>query len=88
MNEFLVIINDMRFDNADDFFVKKAYLKKKYEKLDIDFKELYKWYFFYQLCIVKNPLKEKMWDYLNDKCTSAILTQEYVEFCEKRERLY
>ena len=43
MKEFMMAIEDIRFDNIDELFVKKAYIKNKYLKLSFDMKELYKW---------------------------------------------
>lgn len=88
MSEFMIKIKDMRFLNADDFYVKKAIIKEKYKKLDYDDKEMYKWYFFYQLCMLKNPLKTLFWNYLNSKNdNSKKLNEEYIKFCEKRDKI-
>lgn len=80
-------IESIRFENVDDLFVKKASIKEKYLELEPKIKELYKWYFFYQLCMVKNPLKELLWDYLNDKEVSDKLNIAYIDFCNKRDSL-
>lgn len=88
MDEFMEKTKDMRFLNADDFYVKKAIIKEKYKKLDYNSKEMYKWYFFYQLCLLKNPLKSMFWSYLNnkhDKCDK--MNEEYIKFCEKRDKI-
>lgn len=87
MKEFLLLIDDIRFDDIDDLFKKKAYVREKYLKMDFDAKELYKWYFFYQLCLLKNPLKSAMWDYLNDMDIGNKLNEEYILFCEKRDKM-
>ena len=80
-------IECIRFENVDELFVKKASIRDKYMNLDHKIKELYKWYFFYQLCLVKNPLKELLWDYLNGKDVSNKLNMAYIEFCNKRDAL-
>lgn len=88
MNEFMIKIQDMRFLNADDFYVKKAIIKEKYKNLDYDSKEMYKWYFFYQLCMLKNPLKTLFWNYLNNKKDhTEKMNEEYIKFCEKRDKI-
>lgn len=87
MNEFLDKINDIRFLGVDEFYVKKAYIKRKFEKMEHDDRELYKWYFFYQLCLLKNPLKSLCWDYLEGKCNIDDLTKEYINFCDRRDRI-
>ena len=80
-------IECIRFENVDELFVKKASIRDKYMNLDHKIKELYKWYFFYQLCLVKNPLKELLWDYLNEKDVSDKLNIAYIDFCNKRDAL-
>lgn len=87
MKEFMTLIEDIRFENIDELFVKKAYIREKFSKLNLDMKELYKWYFFYQLCILKNPLKSVMWDYLNGFDVGSRLNDAYILFCEKRDKL-
>jgi hypothetical protein len=87
MQEFLVLIDDIRFENIDDLFIKKAYVREKYLKMSHNLRELYKWYFFYQLCLLKNPLKSAMWDYLNNMDIGNKLNEEYINFCNKRDKL-
>lgn len=78
-------IECIRFENVDELFVKKASIREKYRNLDYNIKEIYKWYFFYQLCLVKNPLKELLWDYLNGKDVSEKVNFAYIDFCNKRD---
>lgn len=87
MREFLIAIDDIRFDNIDDLFIRKAYIRDKYLKMDHNMRELYKWYYFYQLCLLKNPLKSAMWDYLNDMDIGNKLNEEYINFCNKRDKM-
>lgn len=91
MREFLNIIDSIRFTTVDEFFENKEKLRKNYEKLDIEYKELYKWYFFYQLCLLKNPLKSMMWDYLHYnehiKDNVSLLDLEYIRFCDDRSNM-
>ena len=87
MNEFMIKIVDMQFVNADDLYVKKAIIKEKYKQLNYEEKEMYKWYFFYQLCILKNPLKTLFWNYINSKSDKTKkLNEEYIKFCEIRDK--
>lgn len=88
MRDFLIIIKDMKFISVDDFFEKKDILINNYNKLDPDNKELYKWYFFYQLSILKNPLKRMMWDFINGECENYMLENEYLKFCDNRNCLF
>lgn len=81
---FMEYIDEMQFIDINELFVKKKYVKEKYEMMDIDSREIFKWYFFYQLCHLKNPLKEQMWEYINGSDNLAKLNTTYIEFCNKR----
>lgn len=87
MNEFLEYINDMQFTDIDELFVKKAYVREKYQNLDYNYRMVYKWYYYFQLTLLKNPLKSVMWDYLNGYNVTLELNHEYLNFCEKRDKL-
>ena len=89
MEEFLELIKDIRFTEVDEFYRKKDYIKIKYQELDKSTKEVYKWYFYFQFCLLKNPLKELLWNYLNqeqDIFLSVELDNQYNLFCNKRKR--
>ena len=89
MEEFLELINDIRFSEVDDFYNRKEYIKIKYQELNQEVKEIYKWYFYFQFCLLKNPLKELLWTYLNEEenifLTSNLINQ-YEKFCNKRRK--
>ena len=82
----------MRFLTLDDLFIKKRQVKNSYEKLDVYEKEVYKWYFFYQLCMVrwknkdKIGIKDAFWDYLNGKVSPELINSIYIEFCNYKDR--
>ena len=84
---FLLEINDMRFTTVDDLFIKKVHIKERIAELDKEYLELYKWYFFYQLCMLKEPLKTLMWDFVCGYDNIVDLTNEYRLFCEKRNKI-
>lgn len=92
MNNDAQIFDDMRFLDLHDFFITKVSIKQKYDKLDFNQKEIYKWYFFYQLCLVKFRNKEKkaikdvFWDYLNDNASSELVNSIYLDFCNYKDR--
>lgn len=89
MEEFLELIEDIRFTEVDEFYRKKDYIKIKYQELDKSTKEVYKWYFYFQFCLLKNPLKELLWNYLNQEQNmflSVELDNQYNLFCNKRKR--
>lgn len=88
---FMNKIKGMRFVDADDFFRKKDSIREKYRELTKDFKEMYKWYFYHQLCLLRQKqfrLKDLMWLYLNDENVDLDLSLEYRIFCEKRNMMY
>lgn len=87
IQEFMIEINDMRFANIDVLYKNKDLVREKMQYLNKNAKEVYKWYFFYQLCILKYPLKSAMWEYINGGNNIEKLEEEYIIFCEKRERL-
>ena len=91
MTEFLEKIKDIRFTEVDEFYKRKDEIKEKYQELDNETKEIYKWYFYFQLCLLKNPLKEMLWTFLNMNCDIyfiAEMSNEYRLFCRKRNQMY
>ena len=91
MTEFLDRIKDIRFTEVDEFYKRKDEIKEKYQELDNETKEIYKWYFYFQLCLLKNPLKEMLWTFLNMDCDIyfiAEMSNEYRLFCRKRNKMY
>ncbi len=91
MTEFLERIKDIRFTEVDEFYKRKDEIKEKYQELDNETKEIYKWYFYFQLCLLKNPLKEMLWTFLNMNCDIyfiAEMSNEYRLFCRKRNKMY
>lgn len=91
MTEILEKIKDIRFTEVDEFYKRKDEIKEKYQELDNETKEIYKWYFYFQLCLLKNPLKEMLWTFLNMNCDIyfiAEMSNEYRLFCRKRNKMY
>ena len=90
MTEFLEKIKDIRFTEVDEFYKRKDEIKEKYQELDNETKEIYKWYFYFQLCLLKNPLKEMLWTFLNMNCDIyfiAEMSNQYRLFCRKRNKM-
>jgi hypothetical protein len=50
MQEFLDKIENIRFVDVDELFVKKKYIREMYSEKEQSVKEIYKWYFYFQLC--------------------------------------
>ncbi len=81
-------IKECRFLNIDDFYRRRKHIRKYYSTLDETTKEVYKWYFFYQICIIKEPLRTLAWEYTNNyRDVDEFLIQAYDDFCEKRNKL-
>lgn len=55
----------MKFVTPLEFYNNKEIIKVMFNSLSKKGKEIYKWYFFYELCMYKIPVKEALWDYLN-----------------------
>ena len=85
MEQFLEEISDIRFVDVDELFVKKTFIRKKYNEKSFSTKEVYKWYFYFQLCFVKNPLKQLLWSYINGENNVKDLNLAYINFCNKRD---
>lgn len=91
MRECLEVINELRFDDITDLYQRREEIKEKYLKMPLDYKELYKWYYFYQLCILNYSLKSIMWTYLNNETYSSEinmdLSLEYSKFLKKKDKM-
>lgn len=85
MEQFLEEISDIRFVDVDELFVKKTFIRKKYNEKDFSTKEVYKWYFYFQLCLIKNPLKQLLWSYINGENNITDLNIAYINFCNRRD---
>ena len=84
---FMFRINKISFENIDDLYSKRKEIRENYSKLDFAEKQIYKWYFFYQLCILKNPLKKIAWEYINGSNLEIEFSNQYKEFLIKRNKI-
>ena len=90
INEFMNEIKDIRFKSVDDFMEKRHYIRENVEKLDKDTKEIYKWYFYHQLCLLGQKqfeLKDLMWLYAVGENVEFDLLLHYRLFCQKRSKI-
>lgn len=85
MQEFLDKIENIRFVDVDELFVKKKYIREMYSEKEQSVKEIYKWYFYFQLCMLRNPLKSLFWGYINGENNLDELNFAYINFCNKRD---
>lgn len=90
INEFMNEIREIRFKNVDDFMVRKEIIKEKVKLLDRDAKEIYKWYFYHQFCLLSQKyfeFKDLMWMYAIGEPVEFDLALQYHLFCEKRSKI-
>lgn len=91
MSEFYDSVQGLMFKDVDDLYARKMEIREKYASLDYPTKQIYKWFFYYQLCLLRNPLKRLLWDFINgskELSTQLELPNEYRKFCEKRNKIY
>lgn len=92
MDLFMKNISDIRFETVEELFNKKKYIRENYQKLDRNCQEIYKWYFFAQLCVVRRlQLKRAFWYYINsdgeDFGTNKYVFDEYHKFIQEKRRI-
>lgn len=91
MNEFYKSVQGLMFRDVDDLYARKMQIREKYATLDYSTKQIYKWFFYYQLCMLRNPLKRLLWDFVcgsKELKMQMNLPKEYKKFCEKRKKMY
>lgn len=64
MEEILERIKKARFLTTDEIYSRRKEIRETVQEFDVDTLEIYQWYFFKQLCLLKNPLRDMLWDYL------------------------
>lgn len=91
MEEILERIRDARFTTTDEIYAKRVEIREIVQSYDYDTQEIYKWYFFFQLCILKNPLKTLLWNYVIketiNKKDEEKLTLEYCAYKRKCKKI-
>jgi hypothetical protein len=83
-------INGIRFSCVDDFMKRKEKIREKAKLLDDDAREIYKWYFYHQLCLLSQKffeLKDLMWMYTIGENVEIDLLHQYRIFCKKRSKI-
>lgn len=90
-NKLLECIENIKFIDVNDLFDKIDFIKAKFMLLTPSYKEIYKYYFFYQLCLVReskdNALKSIFWDYINGEGSRKDVEVSYSMFQEKVRNL-
>lgn len=84
MKDLLERIEKARFTTTDEVFTRRKEIREIVQSFDLDTLEVYKWYFFFQLCLLKNPLKELLWTYI---AKQNLTSKEEIDLCNEY-RLY
>lgn len=83
------------FLGVDDLYLKLDQIRQGYLNMSKNFQQIYKWYFFYQLCLLHKAdyLKSAFWEFLN--CSDEmyeikreIVNNEYEYFDFRRKNLF
>ena len=87
MREIMENIGTISFTSFQEAYDKRDFIKEQYSKLNLDAKEVYKWYFYHQLCLMTNKkmcLKDCLWSYIVGKDNiEEKLCEEYGKFNKK-----
>ena len=89
MKEIMEKIKRISFVSIDEIYERKDLARQMYESFDLDTKEVYKWYYFHQLCLFNNKdnsIKVIMWDYICGKNVKKQLDNVYNELNERRAK--
>lgn len=82
-------IGEMEFSTVEELYEKKDFIRDKYQKLEYNTKRIYKWYYFYQLCLLDYELKSLMWDYICGIQEAELhLRLAYMDFKRKKEKYH
>lgn len=82
-------IKGIEFDSVEGLFDRKDEIRSKFQKMDKNTQRIYKWYFFYQLCLLDYELKSLLWDYLcGIEGCELPLRLAYMDFKKKKEKYH
>lgn len=82
-------IRGIEFDSVEGLFDRKDEIRSKFQKMDKNTQRIYKWYFFYQLCLLDYELKSLLWDYLcGIEGCELPLKLAYMDFKKKKEKYH
>lgn len=92
--EEIFLNKGLAFIGVDDLYRNIKQVRIGYLSLEKGVQNVYKWYFFYQLCIAKDVgLKSAMWTFINcsDEASDnnyAQVVEKYTLFDERRNNLF
>lgn len=91
MKEIMQNISDATFQSFEQIYQKKEEVREMYKKFDYDTKNIYKWYYYHQLCLMKcskkEPLKDFLWLYISGVNNLGMLKKEYNKFYKKNKKI-
>ena len=95
MKEIMEKIGKISFVSFEEIYNMRDKAREMYQSFDSDTKEVYKWYFYHQLCFMTNKkmcLKDCLWLYIAGKENiDKKLEEEYQKFAkiiQKRNKKY
>lgn len=80
MKEIMWNIRKITFEDIDEVFNDRKRFRNEVLLLDEETLEIYKWYFYHQLCLLSHKrqfLKDLMWEYLVGKDVELELSHQY-----------
>ena len=89
MKEIMERIGKISFVSIDEIYEIKDLAREMYAEFDLDTKEVYKWYYFHQLCLFNNKeqcIKTILWEYICGKNVKTKLDKEYKNLNNKRAK--
>lgn len=91
MKEIMEKIGKISFVSFDEIYEMRDLARKAYSLFDQDTREVYKWYYYHQLCIMKcskkEPLKDYLWLYISGINNLTKLKKEYDKFYKKNKKI-
>ena len=89
MKEIMEKIGLITFITIDEVYENRQKFRDIFLRLDQEAQEIYKWYFYHQLCLLSQKqyeLKDLMWLYLCGENVELDLHHEYRKYIEKKKR--
>lgn len=87
MKEIIEKIKEISFASFQEIYDMRDKARKIYASFDSETKEIYKWYYYHQLCLMTNKkmcLKDCLWLYIVGKENiNKKLNEEYIKFNKK-----
>lgn len=92
MKEIMEKIGQISFTSFDEIYKMRDKARENYKNFDSETREVYKWYYYHQLCIMKSckkePLKDYLWSYIVGKDNIKLkLKKEYDKFYKKKQKI-